>query len=60
MKVNKVMTPDEFKEKMNLIVSKKNIESGHVEMDSLMCDLLITLGYGEGVKIFDSVEKWYA
>lgn len=60
MKTNKVMTPDEFKEKMKLIADKGDIEKGHVEMDSLMCDLLVMLGYEDGIKIFDSIEKWYA
>lgn len=59
MKVNKVMTPNEFKEEMKLIANEGDIGNGHVEMDSLMCDLLIALGYGEGVEIFNSVEKWY-
>lgn len=35
-------------------------EDCHFEMDVLMSDLLISLGYGEGVEIFNNTDKWYA
>ena len=38
----------------------KDLEEVHVEMDELMQQLLRTLGYGEGVDIFDEREKWWA
>lgn len=61
------MTPEEFRDAMYEII-KKNIsykygydaEYGHVDMDNLMCKLLRDLGYGEGVSIFETTDKWYA
>ena len=54
------MTPKEFAEKMQLIVDEENTELGHIEMDNLMCELLKSLGYEEGVEIFDNALKWYS
>ena len=35
-------------------------EDAHMEMDDLMLDLLRSLGYGDGVDIFENTNKWYA
>lgn len=35
-------------------------EEAHRMADKLMCDILIELGYGEGVDIFKKIPKWYA
>lgn len=35
-------------------------EMSHIRADELMCELLETLGYGEAVKIFEEMEKWYS
>lgn len=60
--MNKPMTPDEFFEKM--IQAKERFdndpESVHVVMDGIMCNLLESLGYGEGVIVFDHTYKYYA
>ena len=32
----------------------------HVEMDKLMCDILIDLGFKDGVEIIRNTNKWYA
>jgi len=65
------MTPNEFLKKMKAIV-KRNFdnqweqhklsdpENAHAEADALMCEVLKELGYGEGIKIFDGMEKWYS
>ena len=55
-----MMNPKEFADKMRQIADKKDTERGHVEMDDLMCELLKSLGYREGVEIFDDAPKWYA
>ena len=34
-------------------------EGGHEKADSLLCEALRDLGYGEGVEIFETLEKWY-
>ena len=55
----RVMTPEDFAERMR---DERNSdpESGHIHADKLMCNLLSALGYGEGVEVFDSLDKWYA
>ena len=35
-------------------------EMSHIIADRLICELLETLGYGEAVKIFEEMEKWYS
>lgn len=55
-----MMTPEEFKEKMAFCNDKLDEEDGHYEADGIMCKLLKELGYGEGVKIFKAMAKWYS
>lgn len=57
---NHVMTPEEFKEKMLELSKEKDVEDRHVDMDDLMTEVLMQLGYFEGVKVFYSTLKWYA
>ena len=54
-----MMNPKEFKEEMERL-SHFDVERRHIEMDNCMAQLLTELGYGEGVEIFHSVERWYA
>ena len=54
------MTLEEFKIKMQEIADNCGTEDGHIDADSLMCDLLKELGYSEGVEIFENMNKWYA
>lgn len=64
------LTPEEFAKAMKYISDKlinppKGLpyydeEDAHVEMDDLMCDLLRSLGYGDGVSIFENANKWYS
>lgn len=65
------MTPEEFKTQMKNIskdvmeLDDKNpnmpsmIETAHIKADELMCEILIELGYEEGIKIFKRMEKYY-
>ncbi len=47
--------------KMQLIKeTERDKEIAHIEADDLMCELLTELGYGEAVKIFEEMEKWYS
>ncbi len=57
-----VLTPQEFKDQMHDIRVQygDNEEIAHSIMDGMMCDLLIDLGYGEGVAEFEAQNKWYA
>ena len=54
------MTKEEFKEEMLKIADNGDPESSHYEADDLMCELLGSLGYEEGVEIFENMGKWYA
>ena len=54
------MTPEEFKERMELCSLDRDTEYGHITADELMCDVLKELGYSEGVEIFENMHKWYA
>ena len=55
-----VMTPEEFKNKMIELSKDDDIEDRHINMDCLMGEVLRSLGYGEGVDIFDKTDMWYA
>lgn len=59
------MSPQEFEEKMQDIYNFYEIKNGdteasHLQMDGLMCEVLSSLGYEEGVKFFERACKWYA
>lgn len=54
------MDKKEFLNKMIQIAQEysDDPECSHVVMDNLMCELLKQLGYEDGVKIFETTEKW--
>jgi hypothetical protein len=54
------MTPDEFKARMEEVLLVGSCEYRHEDADDLMCEVLRSLGYGDGVDIFEKMEKWYA
>lgn len=56
------MTPEQFKEQMYEVKEaySPDYESIHRGMDELMCELLKSLGYSDGVDVFINTEKWYA
>ena len=56
------MTPKEFaKEMQNIcLLSHDDREIAHCDADDLLCQVLRELGYGEGVDIFEEMDKWYA
>lgn len=57
-----IMNAQEFKAHMQLISvqAREDIEAAHIEADDLLCNQLSELGYTEGIKIFQSMEKYYA
>ena len=62
---NTPMTPEEFKQAMAEAYHeqweiKPDEEDVHRAMDSIMCELLSDLGYGDGIDIFKYTPKWYA
>ena len=53
--------PAEFEKRMKEIAEIKHDDEGrHREADKLLCEVLDSLGYGAGVKIFEGIGKWYA
>lgn len=56
----KSMTPSQFTGEMGRISREGDIEDGHSHADKLMCEILESLGYGDGVAIFRKMDKWYA
>lgn len=55
------ITPKEFKEKMSEIAKEcGDTEEVHINADDLLCKVLIELGYGEGVGVYEDIGKWYA
>ena len=55
-----IMTPEEFARQMGQLAENDDEEVRHIRMDDLMCEMLTSLGYSEGVTIFDGTYKWYA
>lgn len=56
------MTPEEFHERMKAFDGGRfgDAEEDHRQADDLMCELLRSLGYGDGVSVFENMTKWYA
>lgn len=59
------MTKEEFKQKMKAIEEKfdNNIydeEMAHIKADDLIIECLTSLGYIDGIVIFEQLPKWYA
>lgn len=54
------MTPEEFKEAMQAIATNKDTETAHKDADALLCAALMSLGYFQGVIIFEEMPKWYS
>ena len=55
-------TPEEFEAAMRQIDNsiEAHTESAHRGADDLMCKMLRELGYGDAVKVFEDMPKWYA
>lgn len=54
------MSPKEFCDEMKRLAKVNDTEAWHIYADDLMCSLLRTLGYEDGVKVFESEKKWYS
>ncbi len=56
------MNPEEFYEEMLQLKNdfEEDEEEVHMHMDNLMCELLSTLGYGDGIDVFNKTYKWYS
>ena len=54
------MTEGEFAFRMREIKDEMDTEYGHVVADDLMCEVLRDLDYGEGIGIYEGMDRWYA
>lgn len=54
------MTPAEFQSRMASIASLGDPEAAHGIADDLLCEVLESLGYADGVAIFKAMTRWYA
>lgn len=56
------ISPKSFKDEMMELKDMFNNdrETMHREADRLMCAVLVSFGYKEGVEVFESMRKWYA
>lgn len=55
-----LIMPAEFEKKMKEVESIGDIEDRHREADKLLCEVLESLGYAAGTKVFKEMRKWYA
>ena len=53
------MTPEEAIDQIKAL-QNDDPESAHIEADSILCQLLQSLGFSEVVDEFDKLRKWYA
>ena len=62
MKHDGPTTANQFRNEMRRIFEQEgcDYEIAHAKMDNLMAKVLVELGYGEGIAVFDKQEKWYA
>ena len=51
---------DEFNKEMKARSQYKSVKFAHESMDTLMCETLEKLGFGDGVWTFMQTYKWYA
>ena len=54
------MTPEEFLAKMKEFADGNDAEIDHMNADGLLCKTLTSHVYGEGIKIFKDMLKWYS
>jgi hypothetical protein len=57
-----LMDPEAFKNEMNELATSSSWdkEDCHRRMDALMCEVLRSIGYDDGIDIFEATSKWYA
>lgn len=55
--------PEPFAEELEALrelADDKDTEVAHIMADSILCRILLDLGYNEIVEAYDAVDKWYA
>ena len=59
-----VITPEEFSRRMAALKLRYEVGdldrvTAHLKADELLCQVLVGLGYGDGVEIYDAIHKRY-
>lgn len=49
----------EFERRMKEIAEMKDIEDRHIKADNLLCEVLESMGYSAGTKIFREMRRGY-
>lgn len=58
--MERTLTRDEALKRLRGLASDRDRERAHVAADDVLCQLLLTLGYGDVVKAWIDIEKWYS
>ena len=55
------MSPEDFKTEMIRIVWDEYTDLGsqHAKADELMCKLLTSLGYEDGIEVYEQLERYF-
>ena len=51
---------EQYMERMKDVGNNGDLEVAHIDADGILCELLIELGYGELIELYNEVDKWYA
>lgn len=54
------MTKEQALDALHHLKDNRDIESGHIEADGILCALLRHLGHDDVSSAFERLEKWYA
>ena len=54
------LTPEAFAAQRRELATSTDWEGAHEAADALMGQVLTALGYGEGVRVFQAMPKWYS
>ncbi|MDG0556530.1 hypothetical protein [Klebsiella quasipneumoniae] len=55
-----MMSREEAIAKLKTLHTLRDKEIAHCNADGIICELLESLGYGDVVKEYDKIDKWYA
>lgn len=60
MRKTKLEILETYKQLMTGAIDNDDEEIGHMRCDAVLCDLLIELGYGEIITIYEEQCRWFA
>ena len=51
---------EKYMKRMKEAGNNGDIEVAHIDADGILCELLIELGYGKIIELYNEIDKWYA